>query len=207
MAHELAARGRRVLIADYSDNPGGGGYGTTTALLAALLDRPGPRVVFAPLCDERAAALCAKAGAGSNITLTVGTDPEGAFSGPALELSGKVVRCGDVQFRATGPMWTNREMRLGLTALVSCGPVDIVITSYPLQVTDPAYLVAAGADFERAQIIAIKSMQHFRAAFEPLVDDILFADSGGIVSTRLERFPYRNVRRPIWPLDADAVRQ
>ncbi len=41
LAHQLAARGRRVLIADFSDNPGGGGYGTTTALLAELLETSG----------------------------------------------------------------------------------------------------------------------------------------------------------------------
>ncbi len=57
------------------------------------------------------------------------------------------------------------------------------------------------------RIIAIKSLQHFRAAFEPLVDDILFADSGGLVSSDYRRYPYMKVRRPIWPLDADAGQQ
>jgi microcystin degradation protein MlrC len=117
------------------------------------------------------------------------------------------VRCGEARFRAVGPMWAGREMRLGPTALVSCGAVDVVITSYPLQVTEPAYLEAAGAEPGRMRIFAIKSLQHFRAAFAPLVDDILFADSGGLVSSRFERFPYRNVRRPIWPLDPDVARQ
>lgn len=207
MARELAARGRRVLIADFSDNPGGGGYGTTTGLLAALLEHPGPPAVFAPLCDARAAAACATAGTGSGITVTVGGEPAGPFSGPPLAITGRVVRCGDVRFRATGPMWSGREMRLGPTALVACGTVDVVITSYPLQVTDPAYLTAAGVDFERVRVIAIKSLQHFRAAFEPVVDDILFADSGGLVSNQYRRLPYRKVRRPIWPLDADAGRR
>jgi microcystin degradation protein MlrC len=196
-----------VLIADYSDNPGGGGYGTTTALLAALLDVAGPPAVFAPLCDANAAADCAAAGRGSDIALTVGGEPEGDFSGPPLRLAGKVVSCGHVSFRATGPMWANREMHLGLTALLRCGAVDVVITSYPLQVTDTAYLLAAGVDVERARIIVIKSLQHFRAAFEPLVDDILFANSGGLVSTDYHQFHYRNVRRPVWPLDEGAPRQ
>jgi microcystin degradation protein MlrC len=82
--------------------------------------------------------------------------------------------------------------------------VDVVITSFPLQVTDPSYLAAAGIDVPAKQLIAIKSMQHFRAAFAPLVDEIIFVDSGGLVCTKLDRFPYRNVRRPIWPLDSAA---
>src|SRR5262249_9176059 len=61
----LAARGRRVLIADFSDNPGGGGYGSTTALLSDLLKTKGTPAAFAPLCDSRAASLCAKAGVGA----------------------------------------------------------------------------------------------------------------------------------------------
>jgi microcystin degradation protein MlrC len=101
-------------------------------------------------------------------------------------------------------MWTNREMHLGPTATLRCGNLDVVVTSYPLQVTEPAYLTAAGVDVSSKKLIAIKSMQHFRAAFAPIVDDILFVDSGGILCTRFDRLPYRNVRRPIWPLDSEA---
>jgi len=205
-ARELSAAGRRVLIADFSDNPGGGGYGTTTGLLSAMLKSPGPPAVFAPLCDARAANACAQAGVGAIISIEVGADPDVAGSGPPLVLTGRVIRCGEVSFRAVGPMWANREMHLGVTALLSCGTLEVVLTSYPLQVTEPSYLEAAGVQFERVRIIAIKSMQHFRAAFAPLVDDILFADSGGLVSTDYKRFPYKTLRRPIWPLDSEASR-
>jgi microcystin degradation protein MlrC len=98
-------------------------------------------------------------------------------------------------------------MQLGLTVRLTCGPLDVVITSYPLQVTEPSYLESAGVDVESRAIIAIKSLQHFRAKFDPLVDDVIFADSGGLVSNQYHRFPYRNVRRPIWPLDPDTRRQ
>jgi len=206
-ACELSAAGRRVLIADFSDNPGGGGYGTTTALLSAMLESRGPPAVFAPICDGRAASACAQAGVGSAISIEVGADPDVTGSGPPLVLTGKVLRCGDVSFRAVGPMWANREMHLGVTALLACGTVEVVLTSYPLQVTEPGYLVAAGVEFERMRIVAIKSMQHFRAAFAPVVDDILFADSGGLVSTDYQRFSYKALRRPIWPLDAEVSRQ
>jgi microcystin degradation protein MlrC len=204
-ALELISRGRRVLIADFSDNPGGGGYGTTTRLLAALLGQPGPPAVFAPLCDADAAKTCATAEVGSDLTLQVCGEPRDGFSGPPLILSGRLKFRGDVRFLAKGPMWTNREMRLGPAALLACGSVDVVITSYPLQVTEPAYLTACGVDLDRMRIIAIKSLQHFRAAFAPLVDDILFADSGGLVSSDYRRFDYRKVRRPVWPLDEDVA--
>jgi microcystin degradation protein MlrC len=206
-ARQLAASGQRVLIADFSDNPGGGGYGTTTALLAALLRSAGPPAVFAPLCDPSAASVCAQAGVGSNITITLGATPDTPFSGPRLTLSGKIAYCADTRFRAVGPMWTHRKLRLGMTAVVACGTVDVVIASFPLQVTEPAYLEAAGIDLERKPIIAIKSLQHFRAAFASRVDAILFADSGGLVSNEYRRFPYARVRRPIWPLDEDVERQ
>jgi microcystin degradation protein MlrC len=206
-AADLAVRGRRVLIADFSDNPGGGGYGTTTALLSALLETEGPPAVFAPLCDSRAARVCAEAGVGAEISLSVGGDPNVTCSGPPLKVTGRIIRCSETTFRAVGPMWTNREMRLGMTALLACGTVDIVITSSALQVTEPTYMSAAGVDIDRKWIIAIKSLQHFRAAFEPIVDDILFADSGGLVSSAYQRFPYERVRRPIWPLDLEAPRQ
>jgi microcystin degradation protein MlrC len=206
-ACELTAAGRRVLIADFSDNPGGGGYGTRTALLAALLKRELPPTVVAPICDPQAVARCANCVPGSRVELSVGGVVDRPFGGPPLRLEGELRHCGDVRFVARSGIYANRELRLGPTVVIRCRTVDVIITSFPLQVTDPTYISACGVDFEGMRIIAIKSMQHFRTALEPLVDDILFADTGGLVSNRYSEFPYRHVRRPIWPLDPAADRQ
>jgi microcystin degradation protein MlrC len=47
-------------------------------------------------------------------------------------------------------------------------------------------------------------MQHFRAAFESIASRVIVCDSGALCTVQSERLPYRNVRRPIFPLDQDA---
>ena len=46
------------------------------------------------------------------------------------------------------------------------------------------------------------------SAFAPIADEVLYVDSEGPLPRDHRRVPYRNVRRPIWPLDevSDLVR-
>src|SRR5690606_11812489 len=45
-----------LVIADYTDNPGGGGYGDTTALLKAMVDADLQNAAFHAICDPAAIA-------------------------------------------------------------------------------------------------------------------------------------------------------
>ncbi|MGO4353097.1 MlrC C-terminal domain-containing protein [Rhizobium sp. RAF36] len=51
------------------------------------------------------------------------------------------------------------------------------------------------------KFLVLKSMQHFRAAFEPLAGQVVVCYSGALATPRAELRPYVNVKRPIWPLD------
>ncbi|MGE8036248.1 hypothetical protein [Lysinibacillus sp. NPDC093692] len=42
-----------------------------------------------------------------------------------------------------------------------------------------------------------------RAAFEPIVGDIIYADARGAASNYLRNFPYENVPASIWPLNKE----
>jgi microcystin degradation protein MlrC len=44
-------------------------------------------------------------------------------------------------------------------------------------------------------------MHHFRAAFEPIVGQVVVYDSGALCTLHYERLAYPNVPRPIFPLD------
>lgn len=44
-------------------------------------------------------------------------------------------------------------------------------------------------------------MNHFRADFEKIGRRLVYVDSGGITSFNWKQYPYKNIRRPIWPLD------
>ena len=58
-----------------------------------------------------------------------------------------------------------------------------------------------GVDPTRYRTVAVKSMQHFRAAFEPIAREVVLVDTGALCSPAYTPELYRKVRRPIWPMD------
>ena len=66
-----------VVVADFSDNPGSGGYGDSTTLLSALLDAGLGNIALGVLYDPEAADLLASAGVDAECTVLLGgkTDP------------------------------------------------------------------------------------------------------------------------------------
>jgi microcystin degradation protein MlrC len=51
-------------------------------------------------------------------------------------------------------------------------------------------------------VIAVKSSQHFRAAYAPGASAVVMVDEGnGITTTDVTSRTYEQVRRPVWPFD------
>jgi microcystin degradation protein MlrC len=82
--------------------------------------------------------------------------------------------------------------------------MGILIVTIAKQILDLQQFKSFSIQPERKGVIALKSMQHFRAAFEPIAGQIVVCDSGALCTLHYERLPYRNVPRPIFPLDQDA---
>jgi microcystin degradation protein MlrC len=92
---------------------------------------------------------------------------------------------------------------MGPTAVLRCAGVRVLVTTHNIQVYDPQVFLSQKIDPQSCSVVAVKSWHHFRAAFEPISRGVMLVDSGALVSMDLKRFPYRKVRRPIWPLDLD----
>jgi microcystin degradation protein MlrC len=66
---------------------------------------------------------------------------------------------------------------------------------------DADHLRAVGIDPSRRRVLVVKSAIAWRAAFGDLAAEALYVDTPGVTTCRLETLPYRNVSRPILPLD------
>ncbi|MCP3894485.1 MAG: hypothetical protein GY706_07620, partial [Bacteroides sp.] len=53
-----------------------------------------------------------------------------------------------------------------------------------------------GVDPRSKHVVALKSMLHFRAVFEPIARQVIVCGSGVLCIPRYNRLPYRNVPRP-----------
>ncbi len=190
-----------IVVADYADNPGGGAYGDATALLAALLAAGIGNACFGPLVDPGAACFLGTLAVGDTVTLSIGGKTDAERGGGPLEVTGLLKRLSDGEYTGTGPILGGLRRSWGPTAVLDVAGIEILIVSNATQMLDLEQFRAFGIDPLAKSVIALKSMQHFRAAFEPISARIIVCDSGALCTPDLARLPYRNVPRPIFPLD------
>ncbi len=104
---------------------------------------------------------------------------------------------------ATGPRWKGVTHHLGPSAVLRIGGLDVVVASNRLQCTELEVFSHAGIDPRALDLVAVKSMHHFRAAYGPIAREILICDAGALATRDICKLPYRKLRRPIFPLDLD----
>jgi len=192
---------RPLVISDYSDNPGSGAYGDATRLLAAVLEARLENAAFHAICDSEAARAAAAAGVGNQVTLQLGGKVDPTMGGGPLTLTAHVVALTDGRFRAYGPMGGGAWRTYGLSALLRVDDVEIVVITNNGQATDLAQFGSLGVEPTRKATLIVKSMQHFRAAFEPIAREVIEVDTGALSTRDFKSRPYTRVRRPIFPLD------
>ncbi|HUA51180.1 MAG TPA: M81 family metallopeptidase [Candidatus Sulfotelmatobacter sp.] len=200
LARQSQPGDKPLVISDFTDNPGGGGYGDATALLAAMVEAALPSVAFHALCDPEAVQAGLEAGLG-RATLTVGGKTDPALGGGPLTLTGEITTITNGRFVAYGPMGGGVARDYGPSLVFRVGGIDIVLITNNGQANDLGQFTSLGIDPARYQTVAVKSMHHFRAAFEPIARRVVEVDTGALCSEIYSPELFRKVRRPVYPLD------
>ena len=209
IAAEAAAGAREpVIFSDAGDNPGGGGSGRTTELLAALVGAGVDGVIVGSFFDPALAADAHAAGEGARIRAVFNREPGTAFD-ERFECDATVLALGDGDVTGRRGLYQGRGLALGPCAALSLagGGVKAVIISDRNQTADPVFFEMVGLDPGAARVVCVKSRGHFRAGF-----DLWFApaqvfevDTAGLTSPVLSRFEWKGLPRPVYPLDEDAA--
>ncbi len=207
-----AATAAPIILLDHADNVGSGGTSDVTTVIEAVLDFGLEGVAVAALYDPASAAAMHRAGEGAEITLDLGgkTDmPAIGEKGRPLRLSGTVFKISDGKWVVEGPMYTGVEVDTGPTAVFETAACRIVVTSVHHEPWDAGILSNNGIDPRKCDYILLKSRIHYRAGFQPVQPDLGLhfpLDGIGVTTSDNAALTYRNIRRPIYPLDPfDAV--
>jgi len=192
-----------LVVADYSDNPGGGAYGDSTALLAALLRAGVQDACFGPMVDPAAAAYLMGCATGSSVALPLGGKVDPAMGGGPLLLRGTLLALSDGVYVGDGPMIGGQRRSWGPTAVLRVDGIDILVVTHAAQMWDLQQFKAFGIDPQARRVVALKSAQHFRAAFGPIAGEVVLCDSGALCAPTRTGVPYQRVARPVYPLDQD----
>lgn len=195
-----------LLFADVADNPGGGGRGNTVWLLKSFYEADVAGVLLGIVYDPALAREAQLAGVGARMHATFNRDEHHPLSGKfAADAVVEGLHHGDIV--GTRGISAGHRILLGPMALLRIGGIQIVVVSVRQQCKDTAMFEVFGLDISKARSVIVKSRGHFRAAFDLLFtdDEIIEVDAPGLTTPILTRVPYRNVPRPIFPLDVDTV--
>nr|WP_321440649.1 M81 family metallopeptidase [uncultured Hyphomonas sp.] len=196
VAEALAHQGAPVVIADTTDNPGGGAAGDSTFLLSELLNAGVKNAALGMIWDPVAVQMAMRAGEGATIDLRLGGKC-GPASGAPLDVKAKVLKCRtDAAQVAQGVL-----SPLGDAVMIEIGGVRVVLNSLRNQVFDTACFEEFGIDPRDLEIVVVKSHQHFYQTFGPFASKVIYASPPGTVDQNYAELGLKKVRRPIYPID------
>ncbi len=191
-----AHNGGPVVVADPADNAGGGAPSDNTTMLRVLMEVRAEGACLGPIWDPIAVRLCFDAGKGAEFPLRFG-GKIGPASGSPVDATVKVLDVKRDCWQSFGPT----QVPLGDCAAVLAGGVEVVLISNRTQALGLELFRNLGIEPTQRKIVAVKSTNHFRAAFGPIADRVIYVDSDGPLSRDYRKIPYTKIRRPIWPLD------
>jgi microcystin degradation protein MlrC len=189
-----------VVLADGSDNPGGGAPCDGTVILRELINADMQDAVVGVLADPETVAQAHAAGVGQTIHARIGGKTDGQHGEP-VEADAYVRILGDGVFTFFGPMGRGVRGELGRMAVLVIGGVEVVLAERRNQLRDLEMLRCVGIEPTRRRLIAVKSAVHFRADFGPIAETIFDADTPGVHRPDFSKFEYKKLRRPVYPLD------
>lgn len=193
-----------TVVGDPGDAPSSGAAadhaGVLRALLAAGADRH-PRLTYLTLCDADGARMAAAAGVGARVALSIGHGQTG--DGTPVGIEGVVRTVTDGAFIMHDAGAQGSVMEFGLTAVIAIGSIRLCLRSLPGYEWDTGTFTSAGLDLRDAALVFVKSPSHFRVSYGPHAARILTADTPGASCANMERLQFKNVTRPLWPLDRE----
>ncbi len=188
--------GAPVVLADTQDNPGAGGNGDTTGLLAAMIRLRAEDAVLGMLIDPASARAAHATGRGNTARFALG-EISGVPGHVPLPGEFTVEALGDGNFTGTGSMYGGLHLTLGPMALLrsrEAPGVRVLLASTKCQTADQEMFRHLGLEPITQRLIALKSSVHFRADFQPIAKEVLVVRAPGPALADPADFPWTRLR-------------
>ncbi len=185
----LAAAESTVFIADSGDNPTAGTPGDVSHFLARLLAKGAPDAILAGIPDGAAARVCFEQGVGATVSLSLGGKLDSAHGGP-LAVSGVVEHL----YRP------DADAKEAAIATLRVGGVRVLISDRRMYFSGLDDFRRAGVEPLEHKIVVVK-LGYLMPALRDAAPREILALTPGYSDMDLTRLPYRQVTRPVFPLD------
>lgn len=189
-----------VVVADPSDNAGGGAASDNTNVLRRLIERGCGDAAIGPFWDPLAVAICHGAGIGARLDLRFGGKAS-RTSGQPIDAEVEVIGLKADGWQSFGRSKVSYGNGAGIRIATAGGSVEVALISHRTQALGTEFFTDLGIDLATKRYIGVKSTNHFHAAFAPIAAEVLYCDGGGPSSLDSTHYPYKRITRPMWPHD------
>jgi microcystin degradation protein MlrC len=196
--------GGPVFLLDHYDNCASGGTMDTTEVLAEIMRQGLEDVVFFGIHDPAAVQHAIAAGINAEVELSIGAKyklPALPSGSKPLTVKGRVRTISAGYFTARGGLAPGLRVFMGPTVVLDTGPIQIVLLSRHIEPTATDMFRVLGIEPAEQRFIAIKSRVHWRADLGRYAKEIVECAGVGVCTSDYGQLQFRNVRRPIFPLD------
>lgn len=186
-----------VVLSDSGDNPTAGSSQDVTNFLKAIiadgrLARLNPPLCYQAIYDPAFCAKAIEAGKGSRVEGELGAAFDKLTSTP-IHVSGAV--------KAVCRGWDG-GMGTDMALVDVCG-VDVVVTSKHVGCYDPQMMRALDVEPEDRKAIVVK-LGYLEPEIRAIARRSIMVLTDGSTNEIFTRLPYKNLSRPVYPLDPDA---
>lgn len=187
-----------VVLSDSGDNPTAGSSQDVTNFLKAIIKDKRLAMLNPPLCYQAIydPEFCAKA-----VALPVGSHIQGELGACFDKKTSTPIKIdGIVKAKCIG--W--KEAQNTDMALVDVEGVDVVVTSKHVGCYDPEMMRALGVEPNNLKAIVVK-LGYLEPEIKAIAKRSIMVLTDGSTNEIFTRLPYKNITRPIYPLDPSTV--
>jgi microcystin degradation protein MlrC len=197
-----------VLLIDHADNCASGGTQDVMMVLREAIARGISSIAVGPIRDPQAVAELINAGVGTTVSLEIGGKldmPAIQRKGQPLKLTGVVRAITDGVYVIKGPQLTGVTALMGRSVAFETEHATLIVTERLQEPWDLGVFTSLGVDPLDFKYIMLKSRMYFRPVFVPVAEAIIYCDGDGVTSSNNEKFEFKNIRHPIFPLDVETT--
>jgi microcystin degradation protein MlrC len=198
----LSESSAHVVLTEAADCCGGGAAGDCVATLHALLDSEKVFTALYPVVSPQAASQAHRAGVGSGIHVTIGSEIDKKW-GPPVEVDAEVISLSDGEFTYVGGIWNGASGRMGPSAVLRVRGIDILVTTHATYEWHDEQYRSMGLNPSNYKIIVAKNPMNYFMTYKDLTDIFLIVDSPGPTPATCLALTYKKMQRPFFPFDSE----
>jgi microcystin degradation protein MlrC len=195
----VAAEKGLVVLSDTGDSVWGGASGDSTIILREMLRQQITQTALVPMVDAEVVDMAIRAGEGNTITALLGGKLDPNFAGP-VEITARVEKIGGGRIKAEFIGMESFDM--GRAVLLKSGSIHIVVSeTRAIGGNHPSVYRHFGSEPADAKMAVLKTASNWQY-FQDMTSAVIRVDTPGATMSQLQQFNWRQLPRPIYPLDA-----